>query len=642
MPAEPRPSELKRKLAMRRSLLCRCALTATLVALLYPVSLTAATTATQRRAVQSIKTTLRKASNLVESGKLRDAIPVVKQAQQQLSRLAGDSTDADLAKLLEPVVKDLQGVHGLLELEGFKLPPLPAIKVKQGTTPQPGTTPPAGEGGISFSRQIAPLLASKCGSCHVDDDKGKVSMANYAALMRGSPTDGIIVMPGKGQGSRVIEVIESGDMPRGGGRVSRAELALLTKWIDEGAKYDAPNPNLPLRQLARAAGRQPQPMVTIQKPTGNETVSFSLDVAPVLSAQCMGCHGTQNPRADFSLATFERLMRGGDGGAPIKPGEPATSLLVRKLKGQAGERMPLDRPPLPAATIAKIEKWIAEGAKFDGPGVKTPLDRVAALAVAKSATPEELSRQRAELAGRNWRLAIPDDAANRLETKNFLLIGNVGEGRLDELAEIAEAQVARVASQLKAPAGQPLVKGRVTLFIFANRFDYSEFGTMVEKRQLPRAWRGHWKADLIDPYITVVPPTRDEYSVATLIAGQLASVHIASRGSGVPRWFAEGAGRAVAAKLDPKDGRVKYWDELVPQAAAQLRSPDDFITGKLSPDDSDVLSYSFVSHLMSNKTRFGSLMEALGQGAALDAAVARIYRTSPAQLIAGWAARAGR
>ena len=38
--------------------------------------------------------------------------------------------------------------------------------------------------------------------------------------------------------------------------------------------------------------------------------------------------------------------------------------MIKKLKGQAGERMPLRQPPLSNEVIAKIEKWIADGAKF--------------------------------------------------------------------------------------------------------------------------------------------------------------------------------------------------------------------------------------------------------------------------------------
>ena len=54
------------------------------------------------------------------------------------------------------------------------------------------------------------------------------------------------------------------------------------------------------------------------------------------------------------------------------PGKPSESLLVRKLKGMAGDRMPLNKPALPDDVIAKFEKWVATGARFDGPDPAVP------------------------------------------------------------------------------------------------------------------------------------------------------------------------------------------------------------------------------------------------------------------------------
>ena len=66
-----------------------------------------------------------------------------------------------------------------------------------------------------------------------------------------------VVMPGDGKGSRIYEVIESGDMPRGGGKVDMAELTTLTKWIDQGAKFDGKDPTQTL-EGPRRAGRNTQ------------------------------------------------------------------------------------------------------------------------------------------------------------------------------------------------------------------------------------------------------------------------------------------------------------------------------------------------------------------------------------------------
>jgi hypothetical protein len=48
----------------------------------------------------------------------------------------------------------------------------------------------------------------------------------------------------------------------------------------------------------------------------------------------------------------------------VTPGDPDNSYLIQKLEGRAavGGQMPLNQPPLPAATIAVIRQWIANGA----------------------------------------------------------------------------------------------------------------------------------------------------------------------------------------------------------------------------------------------------------------------------------------
>src|SRR5690606_36400050 len=127
-------------------------------------------------------------------------------------------------------------------------------------------------------------------------------------------------------------------------------------------------------------------------PRGDETVSFAVDIAPLLAASCVECHGANNPSAMFSLANFEQLWKGGNSGPAIVPGKPAESLLIQKLKGMAaeGQRMPLNRPAWSADRIALVEKWVTEGASFDGPKSTDSLARVAAVVKASRATSDDL------------------------------------------------------------------------------------------------------------------------------------------------------------------------------------------------------------------------------------------------------------
>ena len=255
-------------------------------------------------------------------------------------------------------------------------------------------------------------------------------MASYAQLIKGGK-DGLVIQPGSGKGSRLYEVIESGDMPRGGGTVLPEELALLVRWIDEGAPFDGRNPedqlsddaSAPTSGPAAEAMKNPAPKASTAKVAAAEKsrsgskgssgsaadeVLFSRDIAPILVQHCVDCHGDRNPRGQLDMDTFTGLMKGGTTGPPIMPGNPTGSLLIEKLKGTAeGKRMPNGKPPLPTETIAKIEAWIAAGAKFDGTNAGMTLARLVAVTRAQAATHEQLSHDRAVLDAEELTLFFP-------------------------------------------------------------------------------------------------------------------------------------------------------------------------------------------------------------------------------------------
>ena len=149
--------------------------------------------------------------------------------------------------------------------------------------------------------------------------------------------------------------------------------------------------------------------------SGTSAASFASDIAPLLVEKCLNCHGRgRRPSGRLNLVTFAGLTRGGERGPAVMAGQPADSLLVHKLKGTAdGERMPLNQPPLADDEIAKIEAWIAAGAKFDGSDESQDLAQVARLAKAQQATPDELTAARQEAALKNWALGMPGIEAAR-------------------------------------------------------------------------------------------------------------------------------------------------------------------------------------------------------------------------------------
>jgi WD40 repeat protein len=98
------------------------------------------------------------------------------------------------------------------------------------------------EAPVSFHRDVFPLLRANCVGCHKPSkSKGQLDLTTHAALMKGGK-DGAAVHPGDAGSSRLIEDI-SGDepaMPEDGEPLTRAEIALIERWIAEGAKDDTP------------------------------------------------------------------------------------------------------------------------------------------------------------------------------------------------------------------------------------------------------------------------------------------------------------------------------------------------------------------------------------------------------------------
>lgn len=90
-------------------------------------------------------------------------------------------------------------------------------------------------------------------------------------------------------------------------------------------------------------------------------ITFEQHVRPILKAHCLDCHGGgEQPEGGLDLRLKRFMEKGGESGAAIHPGQPAASLLISRMK--SGE-MPPSEKKIPAAQIAIIEQWIAEGAK---------------------------------------------------------------------------------------------------------------------------------------------------------------------------------------------------------------------------------------------------------------------------------------
>ncbi|MEA3211794.1 MAG: hypothetical protein QOE70_4851 [Chthoniobacter sp.] len=125
------------------------------------------------------------------------------------------------------------------------------------------STAAAGEP-VSFRKEIAPLLHRRCASCHSEDNaKGGYRLDSFTHLLQKGDSDLAPIAPGKAGDSELYRLLlESSPedrMPQKADPLPAGELALIARWINEGAAYDGGKAERPLVELARETLLRPAP-----------------------------------------------------------------------------------------------------------------------------------------------------------------------------------------------------------------------------------------------------------------------------------------------------------------------------------------------------------------------------------------------
>lgn len=597
-------------------------------------------------AIRDVRERIDAAARLVDAGKAEEAVAALAEAARGLEALAAaPRVPAAYRGLADRAV----GVRRRLERAGVDVravaipggvaKPAPAAAV-------PGPRPAAGgaKPGVSFAAQVAPILVKSCGGCHVAGQRGNFQMASYEALMRSG-----MVQRGAGNSSRLVEVILTGDMPRGGGKVSAADVGTLVRWIDAGATCDA-DPTLGLDVLARtgpaaAAAAAAQPPVSARPvPLRPGDVSFAAEVAPLLIAQCLDCHGERNPEASLRMATLDGLLRGGKSGPAVTPGRGADSLLVRKLRGVGieGQRMPLNRDPLTEAQTAMLERWIDQGARLDLSAGREPLETVAAAGRARSLSAAELAAIRAAAGARLWKRAIPDEEPAVCGRDGVCLIGSLPPPRLEALAAVAVEVEARVRKELAVGEG-PLIRGGIVIFPFERSFDYSAVWQTLVGAERPKGISGHAATSADVVYGALLLPAADadgaDDALRSLLAEQIAAATFSGRTA--PDWFCRGAGRAVALRVAPRAPAARDWRRDLGAAVRQVGGAQDFLAARADPADTALVAGGFLASI-GTPARLAQMLKSLDGGDTFDEAFVRVFKSEPRQAYDTWASRQGR
>ncbi len=567
------------------------------------------------QSLEEVQGLIKEAGKLFKADKFQasaERVAVCRAAIQDLV-LAGDRKDMTE---WERAHRQLANAADALSIQGAQLPPMPEWKeiadqvrqmasdkkAKSDKNPVPAKGNEAEQ--ISFTKVIAPMLVEHCGRCHVDKASGEFTMASYEQLAKGSKA-GVVVFPGDPVSSPLISVVESGQMPPNGSRVPEEKLAMLKAWVVQGARYDGNDPKESIKSLVgetMTGAKAADAPVVVKAATGKETVSFSKDIAPLLVENCNGCHYMgNNAPGGLRFNNFSELLKGGGSGPAIAPGKAEDSLLVKKLLGTSGQRMPAgNRPPLSEDKIALVKTWISEGAAFDGDSQDSRLDAVIAKSWIARATHDELMERRMQRARENWQIVAPKSTPDEAYDEEVHVLGNLGKSAATKLLAQAN-QVAKVLrKQFKLSPKDSLIKGGITIIALKSRYDYSELGKMLEKRELPSEWSAHWKREAPDLYIAMVYDSSDAKLNETTLVQQMTSLWIASH-DGAPKWFAEGAGRnALANTVGMNDARVRPWVLQFPEVVASLKTVKPILDGKMNDEDEAVLGFGIIRTLQAS------------------------------------------
>jgi hypothetical protein len=94
---------------------------------------------------------------------------------------------------------------------------------------------------------------------------------------------------------------------------------------------------------------------------------FEAKIRPVLVESCAKCHG-EKARGGLRLDSRAALLKGGDAGPAVVPGDPEKSLLIQAIR-QTHDRlkMPPDRR-LSETVVRDFAMWIKDGAAWSGAG----------------------------------------------------------------------------------------------------------------------------------------------------------------------------------------------------------------------------------------------------------------------------------
>src|SRR3954463_13061658 len=93
------------------------------------------------------------------------------------------------------------------------------------------------------------------------------------------------------------------------------------------------------------------------KPDAEPREFFEEKVRPILESHCFNCHGPTKQKAGLRVDSRGAMMRGGDSGPVLEPGNPQSSRLIEVIRYDGDIQMP-PRKNLDEAEINVLTRWV--------------------------------------------------------------------------------------------------------------------------------------------------------------------------------------------------------------------------------------------------------------------------------------------
>ena len=92
-------------------------------------------------------------------------------------------------------------------------------------------------------------------------------------------------------------------------------------------------------------------------------IFFETRIRPLLATECLGCHNEMKSRGGLNLTSIASILKGGDSGPALIPGQAAKSLITKAVGRKTDDIAPM--PPkksLSKEQTADLNRWIDDGA----------------------------------------------------------------------------------------------------------------------------------------------------------------------------------------------------------------------------------------------------------------------------------------